>query len=224
MHWIQLWPLFVYMTTGCPSAIENILPLFRFSEFHSNNFLPHKDHQHYSQKIHEGRSLDIFDVLNPVVASVCPHDHWLSFRIENICPLFRFSEFRPNMFIPQKDHHQLVSEFHEGGSLDLFDALNPAVASVCRYDHWLWLRYRKHSPGSDFQNSAEQTSPLVDTSTLVQNSVEGYIWTSLMRRIQLLSPFVHSIAGSWTTSQNVSNFWGWKIPLDIFFPHPTTFN
>ena len=54
---------------------------------------------------------------------------------------FRFSEFRPNNFIPHKDHHQLVSEFHEDGSLDLFDALNPAVAPVCPYDRRLSLRH-----------------------------------------------------------------------------------
>jgi len=34
-------------------------------------------------------------------------------------------------------HHQLLSELHETCTLDLFDALNLAVASVCPYDRWL---------------------------------------------------------------------------------------
>ena len=36
-------------------------------------------HQHSSQRIREG-SLDLFDALNPALASVCPHHHWLSLR------------------------------------------------------------------------------------------------------------------------------------------------
>ena len=70
---------FVHTTTCCGSAIENILQLSDFRNS-ADNFIPHKDHQHYSQKIREGRSLDIVDVLNPAAVSVCPHDRWLSFR------------------------------------------------------------------------------------------------------------------------------------------------
>jgi len=63
---------------------------------------------------------------------------------------FQFSEFHPNHFIPHKDHHQLLLEPRERCSLDLFDALNPAVAPACLCDHWLWLHHWKHSPTSRF--------------------------------------------------------------------------
>jgi len=48
-------------------------------------------HQHYSQKIREGGSLDLFTEQNPAVASTHPYDSWLSLAIENILPL---SDFR----------------------------------------------------------------------------------------------------------------------------------
>ena len=103
-------------------------------------------HHHYSQKIREGYSLDLFNALNPAVASICPYNRWLWLCHWKHSPTF------PIFGIPPRQLHQLLTHQHyshkirEGCSLDLFDALDPAVASVCPYDHWWWLRHWKHSP------------------------------------------------------------------------------
>jgi len=237
--WIQHCHPLIHTTTGCRSAIENILPVpifgipprklhhlwthqqllselhetctldtfdvlnpavasahpynhclslrhwkdsppFRFSEFRSNTFIPHKDHQHYSQKIREGSSLDLFDALNPTVASFCPYGYPSWLRHWQHSPPFWFSEFRPNNFIPHKDHHQLLSEFREGGSLDLFNALNPTVASVCPYHHLLWLCHWKYSPTFPILGiPPQQVSPPVDTPILQSEDS----WGQLLRPI-----------------------------------------
>jgi len=72
-------------------------------------------------------------------------------------PIFSFFEFQnsannklhPGLLM----YHQLQSELRKRGFLDLFDALNSAVASVCPWDCWFWhykqkcLKFRQPVPG-----------------------------------------------------------------------------
>ena len=91
-------------------------------------------HQQLVSELRETGTLDLIDALNPTVASICPYDHWLSLHHWKHSPPFRFSEFRPNKFIPHTDHQNYSQKIREGGSLDIFDDLNPAVVSVCPYE------------------------------------------------------------------------------------------
>jgi len=63
--------------------------------------------------------------------------------IENILPVPIFG------IPPSKIHHllthQQLSELRETCTLDIFDMLKPAVASICQRYGWLWLHYSKHS-------------------------------------------------------------------------------
>ena len=40
-------------------------------------------------------------------------------------------------------HHYYSQKLHERCSLDLFDGLILAVASICLWDHWLWSYKQK---------------------------------------------------------------------------------
>ena len=96
-------------------------------------------HQHYSQKIREGGSLDLFTMQNPAVASThtTAGCRW---------PLKTFSHFLIFGIPPSKFHHLSIhqhysQEIREDGPLELFDALNPAVASAHPYNCWSSLRH-----------------------------------------------------------------------------------
>src|SRR5271155_1217812 len=52
-------------------------------------------------------------------------------------PISESEKFRQLLFSPLYHHFQLKSERLGESFLDLFDALNPPVASVCRWDRWL---------------------------------------------------------------------------------------
>jgi len=60
---------------------------------------------------------------------------------KNILLPFLFSEFRPNKLEHLLTHHNYSQVVRERCFLDLCDSLNPAEASICPYDHWLWLHH-----------------------------------------------------------------------------------
>ena len=61
-------------------------------------------------------------------------------------------------------------------------------------------------------------SPLTTIFNYNQKVLEHGFWTYLMRWIRLLPPFVHSSSGCAATSENVPNFWVWKIPAAFILP------
>jgi len=135
------------MTTHCGSAIDNIPPPpFWFSEFRPNNFIPHKDHQHYSQKIRGACSLDTIDDLNPAVVSICPYGHWLSLRHWKHSPTFWFSE--PYIEIPHRSSWPwlaagLVVWFHKNANNP--PNINSNVKPLTQQHLAHWITYRQMS-------------------------------------------------------------------------------
>jgi len=71
-------------------------------------------------------------------------------------PISEGEKFRQLLFSPLYHHFQLQSECFGELSLDLFDALNPAAASISPWPHWLW-RYRKNTENSRGKFSLRRT-------------------------------------------------------------------
>ena len=107
-----------------------VFPIFRFSKFRYHHLHHPLTGHNYSQKFLERCSLDLFDGLNPVVPSVWPCDHWF-WRYKGKCSKFCPQKFRPTTFTLTKDHHHLQSGLHRRWLLDLCDAPNWPVVSIC---------------------------------------------------------------------------------------------
>src|SRR5271168_4079817 len=69
-------------------------------------------------------------------------------------PISEGEKFRQLLFSPLYHHFQLQSERLGELFLDLFDALNPPVASVCRWDHWL-LCYKPKQKIAGYKDCAQ---------------------------------------------------------------------
>src|SRR5277367_6018609 len=88
-------------------------------------------------------------------------------------------KFRQLLFSPLYNHFQLQLERFGELFLDLFDALNPPVPSICPCDCRL-LRYRQNR--ARVKNSASSCFPHCTTTfNYNQNALESCLWTYLMR-------------------------------------------
>jgi hypothetical protein len=59
-------------------------------------------------------------------------------RLARTSPISEGEKFRPHIFTSCANTSQLPSEFRRGLFLDLFDASNLPVPSVCPWHHWLF--------------------------------------------------------------------------------------
>ena len=115
-------------------------------------------------------------------------------------------KFRPNKLHPPPTVHHYSQKNRERCSLGLFDALNPAVASVCPWDCWFRRYNQKRSKFRWQKILPQQTSPPSKTITnYSQKALEGYLRTFQARWIQLWPPFVHETTGPGVISKNVPN-------------------
>src|SRR5271168_4168186 len=106
-----------------------------------------------------GLFLDLFDTLNPPVESICPCDYRLLRYRQNRVQFLRREKFRQHLFFLLYHHFQLQLERLGGLFLDLFDALNPPVASICPWDRRL-LRYKQNRrPTSDSEKFRQLFHP-----------------------------------------------------------------
>ena len=65
-------------------------------------------------------------------------------RLARTSPISEGEKFRPHIFTSCANTSQLPSEFHRGLFLDLFDASNLPVPSVCPWHHWLFCYKQKY--------------------------------------------------------------------------------
>ena len=107
-------------------------------------------------------------------------------------------KFRPNLLHHLCNSSQLPLEFHREVFLDLFDALNLAVISVCPWHSWLMSYKRKYSQFLRVKNSHSfYSSPPTSLSTIIRIP----FWIYLMLWIWLHPLFVHGY-WHWLLSYN----------------------
>src|SRR5271156_4488972 len=84
-------------------------------------------------------------------------------------PISENEKFRQHLFFTLFHHFQLQSECLGGLFLDLFDALNPPVPSICQWVHWLLSNKQKHSrvknSGQYFHPSIKHHKPRIRKAT-----------------------------------------------------------
>src|SRR5271154_970030 len=122
---------------------QNRRPISESEKFRQQVFFLLYHHFQLELECLGGLFLDLFDTLNPPVESICPCDYRLLRYRQNRVQFLRREKFRQHLFFLLYHHFQLQLERLGGLFLDLFDALNPPVESICRWDSRL-LRYRQN--------------------------------------------------------------------------------
>ena len=200
MRWSLWYSPFRYRPTGCGCANKSVAN-FRISKFRIKKFHLFTGH-HYSQKIPERSSLDLFNMLNLLVWTILSY-RWSMWCCKQECT--KISEF----WIPQHWFSPLLICYHysqkvlEKGVIGLFNGLNLLIPSISPCTSRRGRAGRIFGHFGILNYAAEGISTFLYASTTVRQplrTVSGPYW---MRWMSSCRPFRPPTAGCPPAAMNI---------------------